>query len=95
MQPIDMEMLAVTNKHLYFQGGVTSFRIPFKKIVSFTPYSDGVGTQKDGAFSKPQIFVTQDGWFTLNLFRNLADLPEEIQKACTKARKAASSSTSV
>jgi hypothetical protein len=65
---------AITDKHLYFSGGVKAFRIPYKKIVSFTPYSDGIGIQRDAATAKPQAFVTGDGWFTYNLIVNLANL---------------------
>jgi hypothetical protein len=64
--------LAFTTKHLYFAGPSKSFRIPFRKIVSFTPFSDGIGVQRDAASAKPQIFVTGDGWFTYNLASNLA-----------------------
>ncbi len=66
--------LAVTNKHLYFSGGNTSLRIPYSKIVSFQPFSDGIGIQRDAASAKPQIFRTHDGWFTYNLIINAARL---------------------
>lgn len=65
---------AITDKHLYFSGGAKAFRIPYKKIVSFTPYSDGIGIQRDATTAKPQTFVTGDGWFTYNLIVNLANL---------------------
>lgn len=65
---------AITDKYLYFSGGVKAFRIPYKKIVAFTPYSDGIGIQRDASTAKPQAFVTGDGWFTYNLVVNLASL---------------------
>lgn len=65
---------AITDRHLYFSGGVKAFRIPYRKIVSFTPYSDGIGIQREAATAKPQAFVTGDGWFTYNLVVNLANL---------------------
>jgi hypothetical protein len=71
---VDTGILAVTTKHLYFYGPRKSFRIRFDKIVSFTPYSDGIGIQRDAATAKPQIFVTGDGWFTYNLLVNLSNL---------------------
>lgn len=67
--------LAVTNKHLYFGGGEgKSVRVRLEKIISFEPYSDGIGIQRDAATAKPQIFVTGDGWFTYNLIQNVSNL---------------------
>lgn len=71
---VDRGLLGVTNKHLYFGGRAKSFRIRHDKIVSYTPYSDGVGVMRDAATAKPQIFITGDGWFTYNLFMNVARL---------------------
>lgn len=70
----DTGVLAFTNKHLYFAGNNKSFRIPYKKIVSFQPYSDGIGIQRDAASAKPQSFITGDGWFSYNLLTNLASM---------------------
>lgn len=68
-------LLAVTNKHLYFGGGSgKDFRVQLDKIVSFEPFSDGIGIQRDAATAKPQIFVTGDGWFTYNVVQNAANL---------------------
>jgi hypothetical protein len=52
------DLLGVTNKHIYFAGDAKSFRIRHDKIVSFEPYSDGIGVQRDAATAKPQLFVT-------------------------------------
>lgn len=71
---IDTGILAATSKHLYFAGGAKSFRVPYKKIVSFEPYSDGIGIQRDATTAKPQTFITGDGWFTYNLAMNIAQL---------------------
>ncbi|MDP3332897.1 MAG: hypothetical protein Q8Q40_07835 [Methylococcaceae bacterium] len=70
----DTGLLGVTNKHIYFSGSGKSFRISHDKIVSFEPYSDGIGLQKDGVTAKPQSFVTGNGWFTYNLITNVAQL---------------------
>lgn len=67
-------LLGVTNKHIYFSSGTKNFRIRHDKIVSFDPYSDGIGLQRDAATAKPQLFVTGDGWFTYNLLANVAQL---------------------
>jgi hypothetical protein len=70
----DTGLLGVTNKHIYFSGGAKSFRIRHDKVVSFEPFSDGIGLQRDAATAKPQSFVTGDGWFTYNLITNVAQL---------------------
>jgi hypothetical protein len=71
---IDTGWVVVTSKNIYFAGPSKSTRIPYTKIVSFDPYSDGVGVMRDATTAKPQIFVTGDGWFTYNLVTNLAQL---------------------
>lgn len=71
---VDTGILTVTNKHIYFGGARKSFRVAFKKIVSFEPMSDAIGIMRDAATAKGQFFRTGDGWFTYNLFTNLASL---------------------
>ncbi|MBT9133980.1 MAG: hypothetical protein DDT38_00706 [Firmicutes bacterium] len=65
-------VLAFTTKHVYFASPQKSFRIPYAKIVAFTPYSDGIGLQRDAMTAKPQVFVLGDGWFVYNLAMNLS-----------------------
>ena len=72
--PVDIGLLGITNKHVYFSGSVKSFRIAYPKIVTITPYSDGIELQRDASTAKPQIFITGDGWFTYNLLMNLSQL---------------------
>ncbi len=72
MEHADTGALGVTTKHLYFAGARKSFRIPYTKIVTFTPYSDGVGVCRDAATARPQVFVSGEGWFIYNLVKNLA-----------------------
>jgi hypothetical protein len=67
-------ILAFTNKNLYFTGDAKSFRVAYKKIVSFKSYSDGIGIQRDATTARPQSFTTGDGWFTYNLVMNLSQL---------------------
>ena len=67
-------LLGVTNKHLYFVGGLKSLRIKFEKIVSYIPFDDGIGIHRDAASAKPQVFVTGDGWFTYNLIMNAQNI---------------------
>lgn len=66
--------LFATTGGLYFVSPSKSLRIPYEKIVSFEPFSDGIGLMRDLATAKPQIFVTDDGWFAFNLITNLAKL---------------------
>ena len=69
----DTGLLGITDRHMYFHGPVKSFRVKYDKVVSFQPFSDGIGFQRDAASAKPQGFVTGDGWFIYNLITNLAD----------------------
>jgi hypothetical protein len=71
---IDTGMVVITNQHIYFAGPVKAIRVPYAKIVSFQPFSDGIGIIRDASSAKPQIFITGDGWFTYNLVTNLAHL---------------------
>jgi hypothetical protein len=66
-------LMVVTNKHLYYHGA-KAFRIPFSKIVSYEPFSNGIGITRDAANAKMQTFVTGDGWFTYNLISNINNL---------------------
>lgn len=74
MTHVDDGILGVTQKHIYFAGSTNAFRVRYDKIVAFTPYSDGIGLQRDAARARPQVFVTGDGWFIYNLVTNLAKL---------------------
>lgn len=67
-------LMGVTNKNIYFHSDKKSLRLPLNKVVSFVPYSDGIGLQRDAASAKPQLFMTGDGWFTYNLIVNVAQL---------------------
>ena len=60
-------LMVVTNKHLYYHGA-KAFRIPFSKIVSYEPFSNGIGITRDAANAKMQTFVTDRG------------LPESLRK---------------
>jgi len=69
---IDSGSLAITTKHIYFAGARKGFRVPYRKIMAFQPFKDGFGIVRDAASAKPQVFVTEEGWFSYNLVRNLA-----------------------
>ena len=68
----DTGLLAVTSQHIYFHGPSKAFRIPYSKIVSFEPFADGFGLNRDALTAQPQTFETGDGWFVYNLVTNLA-----------------------
>lgn len=65
-------ILAITTKHIIFGGETKSLRIPYKKIVTIHPYSDGFGVIRDAATARLQNFVTQRGWFAYNLVMHVA-----------------------
>ena len=69
---VDTGVLGVTTKHIYFHGPRKRFRVRYDKIVSFEPYTDGIGIMRDAQTAKPQSFATGDGWFIYNLVTNLA-----------------------
>lgn len=71
---VDNGTLAVTDKHIYFAGLKKAFRVPYSKIVAFTPYSDALGIQRDAQTAKQQIFKVDDGWFIHNLVTNLSNI---------------------
>lgn len=70
---VDTGMVGITTNHIYFVGPAKSFRVNYSKIVSFEPFADALGIQRDAQTAKPQIFVTGDGWFTYNLVVNLVE----------------------
>jgi len=71
---VDTGIFAVTTRHVYFGGRNKGLRIRHDKVVSFIPFQNGIGLQRDAATAKPQFFVTGDGWFTYNLLSNVAHL---------------------
>lgn len=84
---VDTGLLGVTQKHLYFAGSLKSFRVRYDKIVSFTPYSDGIGFQRDALTAKPQALLTGDGWFIYNLVTNLANLQSGGRATATERER--------
>jgi hypothetical protein len=69
---VDNGNVLVTSHHLYLLGARKSSRVPYRKIVAFEPYKDGIGIQRDAMTAKPQIFTVDDAWFAYNLITNLA-----------------------
>lgn len=61
----------LTSKHIYFTSPNQSFRIAYRRIVSFDPHPDGITVMREAATAKPQTFRNGDGWFTSNVIANL------------------------
>ena len=57
---------------MYFGGQRKSLRLPYGKLVSWQPYSEGIGIFRDASNANLIILKTGDGWFTYNLATNLA-----------------------
>ncbi len=70
----DYGSLGATTKHIYFAGTRKRFRIRYDRIVTFEPYSDGIGIMRDAQSARAQTFLTGDGWFIYNLVTNLANM---------------------
>jgi hypothetical protein len=76
LQEVDYGDFLMTTQGIYFGGtehGV-NFRLPYKQIVRFQPYSDAVGVCKNGGGEKifaPQ-HVAESGWFLFNILQALA-----------------------
>lgn len=62
----------ITNKNLYFIGN-KQVKMGISKVLSFTPYSDGIELVKDGANPKPYTFVGFDSWFLVNAMQLLVE----------------------
>ncbi|MDE6447360.1 MAG: hypothetical protein K2L35_03475 [Muribaculaceae bacterium] len=71
MQRIGTGSVCLTDKNLYFHSPEKSLKIPFSKILSLDPYSNGLGVQKDGANDKPIFFQHLNSWFCYNVISNL------------------------
>jgi hypothetical protein len=81
LQEIDYGDFLMTTQGIYFGGrehGV-NFRLAYKQVIRFQPYSDAVGICKNGA--KEKIFapqqVSEAGWFLFNILQALASRESE------------------
>lgn len=48
-------------------------KIPYKKIIGATPYSDGIEIHRDGANAKRLTMQGFDPWFVMNLLSMIAE----------------------
>jgi hypothetical protein len=70
----DAGQLAVTDENVYFAGRSVAFRIPLRKIAAVIPYADGFRVLRDAVSAKPEILLTREVWFAVNLILGLAHL---------------------
>ena len=74
---VDSGTLGLTTENLYFASRKQSLRLPYDKIVTFTPNNIGIRICREGASAKPQTFYVSDPWFAHNLLVNLARLSRD------------------
>ena len=67
MESVGVGTLVLTNKNIIFYSPQKSSKVPYKKLIGVTPYSDGMELQKDGANAKRQMFQGFDSRFIMNL----------------------------
>lgn len=72
--------LVLTTKTLYSAGSSKALRVPNSKIVQFHPYSNGIDIHRDAASPKPQVFVNNEGWFTVILSTLLAKSSQQATR---------------
>lgn len=64
---LDMGLLGITTKHLYFSGGSKKFRISYDRLVTYEYNEDTLIVMRDAASADLQLFVTGYGLLTYNL----------------------------
>lgn len=92
LQDVDYGDFLMTTQAIYFGGTEKriTFRLPYKQIIRFQPYSDAVGICRNGA--REQIFAPQraptaeatqalheSGWFLFNALQALATKDSETK----------------
>jgi hypothetical protein len=55
LRQLDAGVLYITNKRLLFNGALKNVNIPFKKVIHFTVYKDGIRIEKDTG--RDQLFL--------------------------------------
>ncbi|MDE6810759.1 MAG: hypothetical protein K2J15_00240, partial [Muribaculaceae bacterium] len=71
MQRIGRGSVCLTDRNLYFHCPEKALKIPFSRILSLEPYSNGLVVQKDGARDLPMFFEDLNSWFCYNVISNL------------------------
>lgn len=87
LQEIDRGMVYITSKRIIFTGSIKNTNIPLSKILSITPYSDGVGIEKDSGKS-PILRVSNDAdLLAMYLARVINDFCNGSEHAKSKYEK--------
>ena len=71
MDLIDTGCVCLTDKNIYFSSSNSSFRIPYNKIISVNPHSNGVEINTERSTDKPIFLEDIDTWFVQNVISNL------------------------
>lgn len=74
VKSIAFGQLYLTNKNIYFYSLEESIKIPYSKIIAYTPFEDAIGVQKEGKSSKSIYFKNIDGWFVFNVVKNIQNI---------------------
>lgn len=61
----------LTNMNLYFVSNTKTVKFTYDKILSFTPYSDGLGIHLVDSRRRPIVIGNIDGWFVYNIVTNV------------------------
>src|SRR5271165_1014809 len=64
---IGVGIFIITNKNLFLELPARTFKIPIAKLTTVTPYSDGIGFQRDTARESSFLCTNIDGWFAYNV----------------------------
>ncbi|MGM9776966.1 MAG: hypothetical protein ACI3ZD_01325 [Prevotella sp.] len=67
MENMGRGTLILTNKNIFFHSSMLSVRIPYKKLIGMTPYSDGIELHQEGTKAKRLVFLGFDSWFMMNV----------------------------
>ena len=67
MENVGTGSLYITDKNLIFYSPTKNVKIPLKKVIGITPYSDGIEIHEDGARAKRMVVQGFDPWFLMNV----------------------------
>ncbi len=67
MENVGTGSLYITDKNLIFYSPTKNVKIPLRKVIGITPYSDGIEIHEDGAKAKRMVVQGFDPWFLMNV----------------------------
>lgn len=71
MENVGTGQLFITTQNIIFYSPTQCVKIPFKKIIGITPYTDGIEIHRDGSNVKRIMFQGIDPWFLMNLLSTI------------------------